>query len=518
MLDVIEALHLHSQRRPGAIAAETATVYWTFAELLQHVERAAEHLRAQDVRVIALAADNGPEWIVCDLAAHLAGVTVVPLPPFFSQQQVQHAIVNGEVDAVVCDVKAESVFEKLITGNRSRLTESLYVLRLRDGKAGKRVPVPAKISYTSGTTGSPKGVKLSWEAQNRVANSLVSVTESLSLTRHTCILPFSVLLENVAGVYAPLIAGASVVCPSLADTGIAMSGSVDGARLLDMLARTKAESVIVLPQILAAMVAAQRETAVPVQLRFVAVGGARTPETLIAAARALGFPVYEGYGLTECCSVVCMNTPSDDSPGSVGKPLPHAHLRLLDDGEIVVEGTVFDGYTGDEEGGSREVRTGDIGFMDANGFLHVRGRKRNVFVTSFGRNISPEWPEAALCASPAIVQAVVFGENRPWNIAIVTPQTDATTAGQIDAAIVAANEALPQYARIAGWIKADEAFSVANGMLTANGRIRRAQIFKHYCDQISGCYDDGSGIQARMISRPVPRHVSEDKQQTWNTI
>jgi acyl-CoA synthetase (AMP-forming)/AMP-acid ligase II len=472
------------------VAIESAFGQCTFAELLNRVESVADCLTAESVRTIALAADNGSEWITCDLAARLAGVTVVPLAPFFSQQQCRHAIADAHADAIVFDAGGEFLAAGCNEGHRSRLMPGLSMLKIGNCDRSAYSPAPAKISYTSGTTGTPKGVRLSWDAQNLVANSLVSVTKDLALTRHTCILPLGVLLENVAGVYAPLIAGATVVCPSLSKTGVAMAGFVDGAQVLDLLASTKADSAIVLPQILDAMVAAMKERPVSSKLRFVAVGGASTPETLIREARSLGLPVFEGYGLTECCSVVALNTPRADSIGSVGRPLPHTKIRVAQDGEIIVAGAVLDGYTGGAVFSDSEFRTGDIGFIDAGGYLHVRGRKRNAFITSFGRNVSPEWLEAELCGSTAIAQAVVFGENRPWNVAVVMPQTKATTAEEIDAAILSANETLPGYAQITRWIRADEAFSVANGMLTANGRYRRAEIFACYGSRIAACYEN----------------------------
>jgi long-subunit acyl-CoA synthetase (AMP-forming) len=218
---------------------------------------------------------------------------------------------------------------------------------------------------------------------------------------------------------------------------------------------------------LAALAAALEHGARPPRsLRFAAVGGAKVSAGLLARARALGLPVYEGYGLSECASVVSLNVPGADRPGSAGRALSHARVRI-EEGEIVVG----------------ELRTGDLGRVDAEGYLHIEGRRSNVLITSFGRNVSPEWPEAELVAGGAIAQAAVFGEARPRLCALVVPAPGATSAA-IEAQVRAANERLPDYARIGAWISADEPFTPHNGFATANGRARRDALWRAYGERL----------------------------------
>ena len=266
-------------------------------------------------------------------------------------------------------------------------------------------PGTSKITYTSGTTGAPKGVALSVKQQWDVARALADATAGLGLRRHLCLLPLAVLLENVAGVYAPSLAGMDVCLPPLAEVGLRGSSSFDAAACLAAIERWQAHSVILQPQMLAALTAALEHGARPPRsLRFAAVGGAKVSPALLARSRALGLPAYEGYGLSECASVVALNLPGADRPGSAGRPLPHAAVRIVD-GEIHVQ----------------DVATGDLGRLDADGFLHVNGRRKHVLITSFGRNVSPEWPEAELLAGRAIAQAAVFGEARARLCALLVP-------------------------------------------------------------------------------------------------
>jgi long-chain acyl-CoA synthetase len=332
-------------------------------------------------------------------------------------------------------------------------------------------PGTSKITFTSGTTGTPKGVFLGAAQQWAVARAVADATRGLRLRRHLCLLPLSVLLENVGGVYAPLAAGMEFCVPPLREVGLQGSSSFDARACLAAIQRWQADSVILLPQMLAAMCTALEHGAeAPRSLKFAAVGGAKLSPVLLLRARALGLPVYEGYGLSECASVVALNVPGADRPGAVGRPLPHAVVRILND-EIYVNTT------------GEWIASGDLGRLDADGFLHIGGRRKHVLITSFGRNVSPEWPEAELLAGPAIAQAAVFGEARARLCALIVPAPGAPQAA-VDAQVQAANTRLPDYAQIAAWLRADAPFTPQNGFATANGRARRDALWQAYAARL----------------------------------
>jgi long-subunit acyl-CoA synthetase (AMP-forming) len=353
----------------------------------------------------------------------------------------------------------------------------------------------AKITYTSGTTGRPKGVCLSQSSLDTVARSVHDAVAGLSVSRHLCALPLATLLENIAGVYTPWMAGAEVVVPSAAETGLLGATRFDPAALLRAIEQYEPQSLILVPQLLAALVAALEQGAPrPDSLKLVAVGGARVSAALLARADRLALPVYEGYGLTECASVVALNTPDARRVGSVGKPLAHVDLAIDSSGEIHVGGPALGGYVGGEHA-PRRFATGDLGHLDADGFLHVTGRRKNVFITSFGRNVSPEWVEAELCDGSSIAQAAVFGEARPWNVAVIVPGPAATRA-DLEAAIDATNRRLPDYAHVNDYLVADEPFMPSNGQSTSNARPRRAAIWTRYRARIAALYDDRLDLTA----------------------
>ena len=225
-------------------------------------------------------------------------------------------------------------------------------------------------------------------------------------------------------------------------------------------------------------------------------GGAKTSPDLIFQARNLGLPVFEGYGLSECGSVVTVNVPSADRVGSVGKPLPGTAVRIAESGEIEVAGRGGGGSTASTSAvGNEWLGTGDLGHLDNDGYLFIEGRKDNLLITSFGRNVSPEWPESLLLNSPAITQAAIFGEGRPYLAAVLSPRAQAVPDESLDQAVRAANLQLPDYARIGAWLRAYEPFAPGNGMTTANGRVRRSAVWARYGEELNALFDKDS-VQA----------------------
>jgi long-subunit acyl-CoA synthetase (AMP-forming) len=493
MSAILIALERHARLRPHASALQDENQSLGYGELARAVDRLASALVCERVAVLGLLLDNGPAWVVADLAASVAGITLVPLPGFFSDAQLHHALTDAGVDAVLTDQPQRFSALGGISPESTRLDVAGTALPvLRTQAASRRLPAGiAKLTYTSGTTGTPKGVCLSTAAMEAVAVSLLEAVGAEAPQRHLSLLPLATLLENIGGVYLPLLAGTTCIVPALERAGLRGAAGLDAVRMVEALRRHRATSAIFIPQMLQALVSALEQGAEPLShLRFLAVGGAPVSPRLLTRAHALGLPVYEGYGLSECASVVALNVPGRNRPGSVGRLLPHVRLRFAADGEIEVAGSLFRSYLGAQEI-PRDAfwPTGDIGHLDASGFLHLTGRKKNMFITSFGRNVAPEWIERELALSPAIAQAAVFGEGRPWNVAVIWPRAGATRA-EVEAGARRANRELPDYARVSAWIAADEAFAVMNGQLTATGRPRRAEILKVYGARIDALYED----------------------------
>jgi long-subunit acyl-CoA synthetase (AMP-forming) len=493
MSRLLEALRRHAACSPAHAAIEDAHGTLTYAELLALVEELARRLRQARTRVVGILADNGRGWVLADLAAHVAQVPVVPLPAFFSPAQIAHVVRTAGIGCILTDDAAtiEAALDGVVLTKRASHSDLVAAYLPADAVRGTRLPDGTqKVTFTSGTTGEPKGVCLGIEELETTAESLREVSAAATSDRHLCVLPLATLLENIAGVYTPLLAGATLCVPRLGTIGWSGSSSLDTTQLIAALERWEASSAIMVPQMLQAVVAAGHAgLPMPRRLRYVAVGGAPVAPRLLLDALTLGLPVHEGYGLSECASVVAVNRPGDVRVGSVGRPLPHVTVSFADDGEILVAGMRWRGYLGETADAetSAAIATGDLGFVDADGYLHITGRKKNIFITSFGRNIAPEWIERELVSRAPILQAAVFGEARPFNTAVIVSHPSAPPEA-IARVLEEVNQRLPDYARVATWIPAQEAFTPRNGLSTPNGRLRRTAIFGAYADRINAFY------------------------------
>ncbi|MDG1583230.1 AMP-binding protein [Pseudomonas sp. GOM6] len=470
----------HAESQPQRLALWGDTERLDYQRLFEEVQRREALLRAEQVEVVALALDNGPEAVLWDLAALFAGVACLILPPFFSASQRTHCLQQS--GATLALVEPRMADELLACGFQQ---EGLF---WRAPVSIKRLPLPegtAKITYTSGTTGSPKGVCLSAESMLKVARELERASRETAPQQYLAVLPLAVLLENL-GIYAALLAGATLSLPSQQELGISGASGVDWPRLFGQMAMRGAQSLILVPQLLLGLVIAVERGLMPVGgFRFIAVGGARVSADLLARAAKVGLPVYEGYGLSECASVVCLNRPGAVRPGTVGKPLPHVRVRLAEDGEVLVAGSHLLGYLGEAAFQDEWWPTGDIGEFDADGYLQLRGRKKHQFVTSFGRNVNPEWVESELTQRGVIAQAFVHGESLAENVALLWPLDPNCTDAQLQTTVQQANAVLPDYARVGRWVRLEQPFTPASGLLTANGRLRRDAILARYGELFS---------------------------------
>ena len=311
----------------------------------------------------------------------------------------------------------------------------------------------------------------------------MALAEAISATqtdRYLSLLPFPLLLEELCGIHVPILVGGSSTIRRTV-VGACAAGDLDAIRLA--YEEVQPSVSVLVPELLRAWVGALLiggHTA-PDSLRVIAVGGAPVPPQVLEAAKSIGIPCLEGYGLSECGSVVAVNRPGEAVAGSVGKPLNGIQVEIVD-GEIVVDApSVMDGYLGQATQHGR-WHTGDLGHFDGNGNLVVEGRKDAMLVTGFGRNVQPEWIEAAFQGDPRVSRAVLAGHGQAFPTLILVPGPfagdffEAATPTEIFKMLDDICTNSPVYARPASLVLTSNDEMQSLGLLSPNGRVKRTLV------------------------------------------
>jgi long-chain acyl-CoA synthetase len=326
----------------------------------------------------------------------------------------------------------------------------------------------ATIIYTSGTTGEPKGAMLSHSNIASNVQACLQVVNLNSSDRCLSFLPLCHIFERMAGLYAMLAAGASIAYAESLDTVAANAVDVkptilcgvprffekvyarvmDNARVQPPLRRAifhwglnvglekgqayfqhrrPAPLLALQAGISDRLVGAKIRARVGGKVRMCISGGAPLAPKVLEFFFAVGIPVREGYGLTETSPVICLNPPGREKPGSVGPPVPGVEVSIGDEGEILTRGPhVMKGYYKNDEATREALRggwfhTGDIGHIDADGFLVITDRLKDLLVTAGGKKVAPQPLEAKLKASKWTSEAVLLGDRRPYIVALLVP-------------------------------------------------------------------------------------------------
>jgi long-chain acyl-CoA synthetase len=395
--------------------------------------------------------------------------------------------------------------------------------------------------YTSGTTGNPKGCLLSHRNYVAMTDAVVAMSDLfrdddtallflplahnfarlIQFTAAAVGFPLA-LCPDVRGVSAALAAVRPTLFPSVprvyekvhsaVKTAAAESGGVK-SRLAEWAfavgertARGDSGAVLALQHGIAdRLVLSKVRARMGGRLRFAVSGGAPLAPEIARFFAACGVMILEGYGMTECTTAATFNPPGGPRFGTVGPALPGIELKLDTDGEILIRGaTVFGGYYRNPEATAETLtpdgwlRSGDIGTIDADGYLTITDRKKDIIVTAGGKNVAPQVIENALKTSPYISNVVVIGDNRPYLVALITVDADEVKAlgapdspevhAEIARGVEEVNVDLGRVEQIKRFTILARDFSPEEGEITATLKVKRRVVIDHFGAEIESLY------------------------------
>jgi len=455
---LIDLLYDSAQRWPNLPAVRLTgqdAWGWTYRELWDAARAVAALLDAHGVRKddrVLIWGPSCPEWVAAFFGVQLSGAVAVPLD-VRSQADVLDAI-ERRAEPKYAFVGAEELLQSAtrqvpsMSFERVRALEPSAVTSETCHQTRVEPDDIAELVFTSGTTGDPKGVILTH--RNLVANLLMCgpAFPATPENRVLSLLPLSHMLEQMAGLLVPLAGGASIT----------YVGALRPDFIFAAMAAVRVTNLTCVPQVLALFrdgivrevrrqgratqfARAQRLSRIlPTRARrllfrgvherlggaldYIVCGGAYLDPELACWWERLGIKLPQGYGMTEASPVVTANTLRSRDPHSVGRPLVGVSVRVADDHEILVRGeNVTPGYWRDPVATAEAFvggwyKTGDLGYIDRAGRLHLQGRTKNVIVLPNGLNVYPEDIEHVLVSDPRVKDAIVLGLQRGQEIEV----------------------------------------------------------------------------------------------------
>jgi long-chain acyl-CoA synthetase len=502
---------------------------------------------------------NSLSWLYCDFGIQAAGAVSVPIYSGTVPEVAQ--VIAANCDAVLAIASDSNMASKLTTTQTLRSIVTMekevagwlaqtpqHLVEVFERLERVRPDDVCTIVYTSGTTGDPKGAELAHRNLVDVTRAVIKV-HPLSESDYTLSwLPYSHVFERINGTFTVLMFGGQTWLSGvdrLADDLTAVQPTIllsvprvyekMHSRVMDRVreapgfrralfnwavgvgtrfsheanpgAMLKAEHGLAERLVLGPL----RDRLVGGRLRFFISGGAALAREIEEFFWAIGVPILNGWGMTETSSGACSNTLTEHRFLTVGKPFPGIELRIEKDGEILVNspGNML-GYHKNPAATAETldhgwIRTGDIGEIDADGFLKITDRKKDLIKTAGGKYVAPQQLEFEIQRDDLVEQAVVIGESRPYVTALIVPDWgavnrqvqglpedlvhDERVIGLIDKAVDGVNKRVGSWEAIKYFTLLPRAFTEEAGEITPTLKIKRKVVAQKYADQIESMYE-----------------------------
>jgi len=505
----------------------------------------------QGERVI-LMSENRLEWLYCDFGIQTAGGVTVPIYPSTSLEVIKKIIANSE--AVVAIASGAKLASELPVGGTLRKVFTIDddVVTWTARRPTQLAEIATRLSsvkpddlctivYTSGTTGDPKGVELAHRSLVDVSRAALEVFPLGETDSTLSFLPYSHVFERINGIFVGLCFGGQTWISKGADHLVGEIAQVQPTimcsvpRVYEKMYAAVRERVRKSPSMRRAIFAwalevgrkrnvekrrgmvidaqyalADRIVLEPMRrlltggrLRFFISGGAALAREVEQFFWSMGVPILNGWGMTEMSSGATSNTLSQHKFLTVGKPLPGVQLKIAEDGEILVSspGNML-AYHDNPQATADTMRdgwisTGDIGEVDADGFLRITDRKKALFKTAGGKYIAPQPIENALVQDPLIDRAVVVGESKPYITVLIVPDWQAAKHQGLDDQALEAhvqkvidqeNTTLGHWETIKYFTLLKHDFTEDSGELSLKLDIKRKVVADHYSKEIESMY------------------------------
>lgn len=529
----------------------------TWWEVSQRVSCLASMLQQFGVQLgdrVVLLSENRLEWVLADLAIQSLGAINVPIHAPLTGEQISWQIVDSGAKVVLVSGPAQSaklaelkrahkqlVFVEFDTdpnmprapGVFPSLLDGIHSFLSKLGEQDKSLPPAndpgldpssvATILYTSGTTGEPKGVMLT--QSNLISNAVSTVemfradddppqTDYCDKVRLN-FLPLSHIFARTCDLYIWLVEGSQLAIAESRETVLADAAAVKPTFMngvpyfYDRVRRgLEDKGLAQQPGILRHLLGGRIEQCCS--------GGAALPEHLHDYYFSQGVPLLQGYGLSESSPVISISTQKTVRRGSAGKPIPGIEVKIAGDGEILTRGPhVMPGYYKNAKATAEIIQdgwlyTGDYGRLDEDGFVYITGRKKEIIVTSGGKNVAPVYLESLLTQDPLFLQALVIGDSRNYLTALLVTNNEALQAEVAAQSIaVESDELLHSHPQVVALVQErvnqrlacvssfeqvrkitllPRPFTIEAGEMTAKLSLRRKTIEANYAAEIEAMY------------------------------
>ena len=511
--------------------------YWTWSETATQVRKMATYLKSLDFpdnSKIATLSKNCAHWIISDLAIMMAGHVSVPLYPNLKSESITQILEHSE--AKLLFVGKLDDFESMRPGIPEDLACIAFPFYSEDGypvwddlikdidpMTENVVRLPnelATIIYTSGTTGMPKGVMHKFYNFSFATSNAVPLLGLETEERFFSYLPLCHIAERLLVEMGSLYSGGMVsfaesldtFAENLADTkptaflGVPRIWTKFQQGILGKLPQKKLNVLLSIP-LVSSLIKKKIKSGLGLQeARNIFTGAAPTPVSTLKWFERLGIPIQEAYAMTENCCYSHVTLNDGIKFGFVGKALPHCEVKLSEESEILIKHVaLMDGYYKEDKQTQDTIKdgwlhTGDEGHIDAEGYLKITGRVKDLFKTSKAKYVAPAPIEMKLSANKNIEQVCVVGTGLPQPIALITlseygksrPVED--VFGSLETTLNIVNPKFESHERLKKIVVLDKEWTIENNLLTPSMKIKRNEVERLYKDNYTTWYEKDGHI------------------------